>query len=254
VISIDHVGQENGIKSEDNKLIKADSFHFSLVTYGKCVYWVNHQKIIMERGDFILIPSTTPYINKSIPTVFHEKYVVDFRKSVGGSSLPMLDNPLYIKSRIGCYDLILERIIRLKGDWTEQLPYYDVVSSAVFLEILALMNREQDRGVITSEKHRIVELMKSHIQRNHKKKVTKEDVGEAIKKSPNYAASLFSNVTGQTISGYMHALRMKTAIYMLTESQLTIGEISEYVGYEDISYFNRIFKRITGKTPTDYKA
>ncbi|MEX1031069.1 MAG: AraC family transcriptional regulator [Paenibacillaceae bacterium] len=253
MIRIGLVGQDNGIWSEENKLLEKDSFHFALITYGKCVYWVNHQKLIMERGDFILIPGANQYFGKSIPTVFHEKYVVDFRKSIGGSSLPILDCALYIKSRIGCYDLIHERIISLKNHWTEQLPYSDVMATALFMEILALVNRELDRGELPSEKHRTVELMKSHIQRNHRGKVTKEDVGEAIKKSPNYAATLFRNVTGQTISGYVHALRMKTAIYMLAESLLTIGEISEYIGYEDVSYFNRVFKRITGKTPTDYK-
>jgi len=159
----------------------------------------------------------------------------------------------HIKFRIGCYDLIHERIMRLNNHWKEQLPYYDVMVNLLLMEVLVLLNRELDQGRVTTEKHRNVELIKGHIQRNHRRKFTKVDAGEAIRKSPNYAATLFSNVTGQTISEYVHSLRIRTAIYMLTESQLTIGEISEYIGYEDVTYFNRIFQIIKGKTPSAYK-
>jgi len=52
MISINQVDQDNGIWSEENKLVDQGSFHFSLITYGKCVYWVNNQKLIVEKGDF----------------------------------------------------------------------------------------------------------------------------------------------------------------------------------------------------------
>jgi AraC family transcriptional regulator of arabinose operon len=45
---------------------------------------------------------------------------------------------------------------------------------------------------------------------------------------------------------------MKTAVYMLTESQLMISEIADYLGYNDVSYFYRIFKRSTGSSPSDF--
>jgi len=97
-----------------------------------------------------------------------------------------------------------------------------------------------------------VEHMKQYIQNHYREKVTKEELGDAIRKTPNYAATLLREVTRQTISEHVHTQRIKTAIYMLTESRLTIREISEYVGYSDVSYFHRIFKRLTGCSPSEF--
>ncbi|MNG21412.1 HTH-type transcriptional activator RhaR [compost metagenome] len=82
--------------------------------------------------------------------------------------------------------------------------------------------------------------------------MTKEELGACINRTPNYAASLFRRATGQTISEAVHAARMKTAVYMLTDSLLTVAEISDYLGYRDVSYFQRVFKRTTGRTPSSY--
>src|SRR5690606_29919049 len=91
-------------------------------------------------------------------------------------------------------------------------------------------------------------------QEHYRTKITKDHLGDVIRKSPNYAATLFSSVTGQTISEYTHSLRIKTAMFMIKESRLTIGEISMFLGYSDVSFFNKIFKRITGKIPSEYLA
>ncbi|MGO4371343.1 helix-turn-helix domain-containing protein, partial [Paenibacillus sp. MCAF20] len=70
--------------------------------------------------------------------------------------------------------------------------------------------------------------------------------------TPNYAATLFSKMTGQTISEYVHSVRIRTAIYMLNESLLTVSEVAAYLGYNDVSYFHKLFKKTTGSTPAQF--
>lgn len=253
MIMVQHVREDSGMDSnEENKQTLNNDFYFSLVTYGKCVYWVNGKKVVMEKGDVILIPRMTPFYWKSIPTVIHSKYVATFKLYSDSPTLPILISDKCINTKVGCYDLIHERMKLLSNQWTEKLSYYEIFSSALLIEILTFWNRELDRGTITSVKHRYIELMKKNIQDHYRIKITKDDLSSVIRKSPNYAATLFSTITGQTISEYVHSLRIKTAIYMLSESLLTVGEISEFLGYSDVSYFNKIFKRITGKSPSDY--
>jgi AraC family transcriptional activator of pobA len=96
-----------------------------------------------------------------------------------------------------------------------------------------------------------IQAMKSYIQNHYREKVTKDDLGWIIKKSPNYAATLFSDLTGLTISEFIHRMRVKTAIYMLHHSQMNVGEVAEFLGYSDSSYFHKVFKRIHGSSPSD---
>jgi AraC family transcriptional regulator of arabinose operon len=139
-------------------------------------------------------------------------------------------------------------------EWNEKQPYHDVFAAALLLEILTLWNREIDAGNISSGKRKLVEIMKRYIEDHYRSKITKDHVGCCVRKSPNYAASLFRSVTGQTISEYVHSIRIKTAIGLLQESELTLEEISEFLGYSDVSYFHKVFRRMTGKKPSEYRS
>lgn len=239
-----------------------------LVSYGTCVYWIDQEKVIAERGDLLFIPSGCAYYGKSVPTVVHEKYtatfsipriVADFANGVARqpenpkrSEAPVPCAGTWYKRKSGMYDFILERFKLLLAEYQEQEPYFEMRGSALLMEIIALFNRELERGPLVSSKLKQAERMKAYIASHYREKITKTELAAAIGKSPNYAAALFKEVTGQTISGYVHAVRMKTALYLLTESLLNVGEISRYLGYQDVSYFQKMFRRINGRTPSDY--
>lgn len=251
MLAISDIHQDNSADWYEEGLGNKLSFHLVLVTYGKCVYWLNQEKIILEKGDLLLIPGHIPYYGKSIPTVLHTKYVINFRKHIEESSLPILQLQEPLHQKLGCYEMIQERCRAIWNQHKDRPSYYEMMAEALLTEALIYLNQELDRGAIPSEKHRRVESMKQYIGTHYRGRVTKEELGDVIKTTPNYAATLFKTVTSQTISEYVHNLRMKTALYMLTESQLTISEIADYLGYNDVSYFYRIFKRSTGSPPSD---
>ncbi|WP_136605314.1 AraC family transcriptional regulator [Paenibacillus dokdonensis] len=253
MIKIQSVRQDNGLNGNEEKWNTEEAgFSFGIVTYGKCVYWINDQRIIMEKGDAILIPSKSPFYWKSVPTVFHSKYVINFNVTTDSPELPLLGSEKTLHSKLGCFDLVHERLKLLIHQWTDKHSYYDLYTNVLLTEILILWNRELDRGTILSKKYKHVELMKRYIQDHYRTKITKHDLADVVNRSPNHAATLFKSVTGQTISEYVHALRIKTGVYMLTESQLTVGEISDFLGYSDVSFFNKKFKGNTGRNPSDY--
>ncbi|WP_019911945.1 helix-turn-helix transcriptional regulator [Paenibacillus sp. HW567] len=236
----------------DNSEGDFTDFHFCLMTYGKCVYWVNDNRIVLNKGDILLIPNGIKYRWKQIPTVFHTKYVVHFEPISKYPLLPILASKVYLHRQVGCFSVIYEKMKIIGKQWTEKTPYFELYTSSMLIEILIHINRELDRADITPMKHRYVESMKRYIQEHYREKITKEELAEVIQKSPNHTATLFSSITGQTISNYVHSIRMRTAVYMLEESQLTITELSEFLGYNDVSYFSRIFKQIIGVSPSDY--
>ncbi|MCS7458868.1 AraC family transcriptional regulator [Paenibacillus doosanensis] len=252
MLHMETVRQDTGVQWFEEYEEGAPWYLLILVTYGKCLYWVHQEKLMLEKGDLLLIPSGVPFYGKSIPTVMHEKYVAAFRDETSSPALPLLSAQDFCKWKTGKYELLLQRFRMMHEEWNEQLPYREAMCQSLALEILTHWNRELDEGKPTSVKERHIELMKAYIQNHYREKVTKEDLANAIGKSPNYAASLFSGVTGQTIGGYVHALRVKTAVYLLTHSRRTVADISDYLGYCDPSYFHRIFKRETGKLPAAY--
>lgn len=230
---------------------EATSYHLILMTYGRCVYWIGEQKLILHKGDLLLIPGSLSYYAKSIPTVFHSQTRIVFQNTYRWS-LPILHSGEVTHAKVYSYEVVQELIRKIEVQCQEKPAYYEVMTTALCTELLTHWSRELDRGSVSSERERHVELMKGYIQTHYRERITKGELGELIRRSPNYAATLFSTVSGQTISEYVHSHRVKTAKYMLTESELTVGEIAEYLGYADVSYFHRVFKRVTGISPSVY--
>ena len=71
--------------------------------------------------------------------------------------------------------------------------------------------------------------------------------------SPTYLASLFKKETGVTIIQYILQKRMQLAANLLINSGMQIQEIALYLGYQDTSYFSRVFRKEMGMSPQEYR-
>ncbi|UKS26332.1 AraC family transcriptional regulator [Paenibacillus sp. HWE-109] len=222
-----------------------------LVTYGRCVYWINEKKQLLSKGQWLLIPNHVPFYGRSVPTMIHEKYVVQFNAQAMAEFFPLLQTSEYTSASTSKYELILDKLRLMHLQWQDKQPYYLTLCEALLKELFVYLHREWDQAAASVGSIHLVEQMKGYIQSHHREHVTKDELGACISRSPNYAASLFRKVTGQTISEFVHATRIKTAVYMLRHSALTVSEISEFIGYNDPSYFYRVFRRLTGLVPTD---
>lgn len=253
MIAVQHAGKAAGLALYEDFHLNPNSFTFILISYGRAVFWMDHQKKIVKKGDVLLLPPAVNGYSKSIPTVLHEKYTVSFKVSDSlAAKLSILQETSCIHRKIKSYELVLKRLNDLITQWQERESYYDTLCQAILLEILVIVNREWDRKADSPETIRQINLMKNYIRSHYRNKITKETLAATIGKSPNYTATLFRRMTGQTISEYVHEVRINQALYLLKESQLTVKEIAEVLGYNDVTYFHKIFKRITGKTPAAF--
>ena len=70
--------------------------------------------------------------------------------------------------------------------------------------------------------------------------------------APGYFSTLFKKETGESFSRYLTQIRMEKAKELLEQTALKNYEIAEKVGFSDPHYFGISFKKMTGKTPTEY--
>lgn len=94
---------------------------------------------------------------------------------------------------------------------------------------------------------------KEYIKANYSNSITLEDVAREINISPQYLSKLFKEETGENFIDYLTSIRIKIAKSLLESDERSVKEISLSIGYSDPNYFSRIFKKIVGVTPTEYK-
>ena len=71
--------------------------------------------------------------------------------------------------------------------------------------------------------------------------------------SEGHLSHLFKKETDMTLGAYLTRCRIQKAMALLREGKLKVYEIAEACGYRDIAYFSGTFKKITGKSPSDYQ-
>src|SRR5437867_2751397 len=78
-------------------------------------------------------------------------------------------------------------------------------------------------------------------------------VAKAANISPNYLSEKFKQVTGMNFVDYVTRIRFEKACRLLRDVDLRISEIAFAVGFQSLSQFNRIFKKLAGESPTQFR-
>lgn len=92
-----------------------------------------------------------------------------------------------------------------------------------------------------------------YININYNEQLTLDDISRLNNVSKYHFARRFKAATGHSFKDYLNRKRVEKAKALIRTKRLNIAEACYEVGFNDLSYFGRVFKKIEGKTPTDYK-
>ena len=95
--------------------------------------------------------------------------------------------------------------------------------------------------------------MLAFIEKNYEQDLRLEDMAEEFNFNYHYLSAYFHQHMKEGFSDYLNEIRTAKACELLENTDLSIAQISEKVGYSEHSYFCRVFKKVTGKTPSVYR-
>lgn len=102
--------------------------------------------------------------------------------------------------------------------------------------------------------HREIETIKQYIYDNYNKDLSVEQLAEKVFLAPSYLSSIFKKETGENLSKFIKAYRMIKAKEMLDETYEKIVNVSNAVGYQNVSYFCKSFREYFGVSPEKYRS
>lgn len=95
--------------------------------------------------------------------------------------------------------------------------------------------------------------LKRYIRGHYAKDITLSDAAEQVYLNPIYISRIFKERTGWTFTEYLAQVRIDAAVELLDNSNQYVYEICESVGYHNLKYFYKVFKKIKGCSPSDYR-
>jgi AraC-like DNA-binding protein len=108
------------------------------------------------------------------------------------------------------------------------------------------------RKVVFTQDSRILKVI-HHIHKNIEKNITIHELASLCFLSEDHFIRLFKQEINETPINYINHKKIETAQLMIVIQRLPIKDIACSLSFENISYFNRLFKRIVGKTPGQYR-
>jgi AraC-like DNA-binding protein len=149
-----------------------------------------------------------------------------------------------------------ERTLRLVGEW------------GVNVDPGKLKEAYFATSVVPSKKHeavvKLLSIFAQHLsmlsnqvvlqQENQTDNLRLGHVAKAVNTSTFYFCKMFKKVTGINFTDYLSRVRIEKSKNLLLNPNLRVSEIAFEVGFQSLTHFNRVFKKILGQSPTEYRA
>ncbi len=127
----------------------------------------------------------------------------------------------------------------------------DGLCEYIYLIAYEFMNFTADRSNLKD--WITVESATQFIRQNYMKKLTLQEIADSIYISKYYLCHLFQSVLDISVVNYINMVRIEYSKKFLYNPKLSVGQVAEKVGFENLSYFCKIFKKHTGTTPSEYR-
>lgn len=158
------------------------------------------------------------------------------------------------------WQIITANLFSIEKELRLRKEHYPLIVKSKLAEILIILyryrktaNYDQQNQVVQTAKYQKVNEIANYLISHCE---TTEDLQQLAKRfyiSKSYLCRIFREVTGYTVNEYINTNRIQKAKHLLQHSDYSITEISDLLGFENISYFERVFKKHTETTPLKYR-
>ncbi|NIK75195.1 AraC-like DNA-binding protein [Paenibacillus castaneae] len=253
------------------------NFELLYVCQGEAATRMRGQKHLLSAGQLIFLPSGVYHQNEVVSApnarflgihfdffdeldihteadmIVNEAAVQEDKfatEAISDTFPPLSSNPVYTPSLV-CVQL-MEQLVH---EFTNRPLGYELVCKALMLSILAhLLRSPLLRSNSNASQHdwKLAKLMEQ-IEAAPARTWTNAAIAEQLDLSIDHTAKLFKGIAGLPPSEFVQSIRHREARRLLRETNLSIEVIGERVGYSDIHYFSRIFRRHEGISASEYR-
>lgn len=245
-----------------------DETEIVLMKQGQVELLLDGNRHILSAGDIAFINSQQLHQYSSISSaVLYYAYVFSLdalrfqNDDVTMSSLiaPLCSHelgfPAILPPECSCFHEVYSLIGKIIFSSEKKEEYYQLSAKAYLYEIICQLARngllrQQSTTYKQSDLCRRVLL---YIQGHYNERITIAEISRNLCMSPNYFSAWFSRNFKKTFTDFLVHYRIEKAGTLLTSSDISVTQAALQTGFENISYFIKKFKEITGSTPAQFR-
>ncbi|BCJ94344.1 AraC family transcriptional regulator [Anaerocolumna cellulosilytica] len=248
-------------------------FHNEFEVYyllkGERYYFIGNRTYLVKQGSLVFVDTNQIHKTGLAGASYHDRILIMMNKyqmlpiaKLAGISLTQ-----FFSENYGVVELkeveqknVESLLFQVMDEIKEKAEGYEFIVRAKLIELimnaLRYKNQEQivDKGTTAqTAKHRKVHEVVDYINQNYTSNQSLMELAERFYVSKYYLSRIFKEVTGFTVMEYIHVLRIREGKKLLTDSDYKVTEIAERLGFESITYFEKVFKKYSEVSPIKYR-
>ncbi len=173
---------------------------------------------------------------------------------------------LYVKSYSYSLNILCRRAAYQSGVpiailHTTALEHITKINGAVSRDVLFDENirmiskyTELIRSISLNQYSPVVNKVLEYVFMNYNQEISLKDLADYCGLTPAYLSAVFKEKSGQSVISFVTEKKMEYACALLAGTEMQIQEIAAHLGYQDVSYFTRVFRKKLSTTPTKYRS
>lgn len=256
LIHLQEIGELQAQQPHVSKREKLSSFLFFFVVSGsgKLVYDGNDRQL--SAGDMVFIDCRIPYSHESsLPDPWKLKWVHFYGSTVSDIYQKYIERggqPYFHTKNIQKFEILWETLYRAAGsdDHIRDMRLNELLTSLLtcLMEESWCPHFQQIHG-----KKEDLMVIRSYLDENYTKKITLDQLSKRYFINKYYLTRIFKEQYGITINNYILEKRITHAKQLLRFTDRSVEEIGEACGMGALYYFSRMFKKIEGVSPSEYR-
>lgn len=114
-----------------------------------------------------------------------------------------------------------------------------------------LYTLQKNAAVMPKSYHKVQKLLE-YLNAEYAQKIASSDIEEISGSNFDYINRIFKKMTNQTIFAYLNTVRINHAMELITTTNMKMSEVGQSVGFTDLYYFSKVFKKAVGVSPSNY--
>lgn len=123
----------------------------------------------------------------------------------------------------------------------------------IFRETFEQAKKAADNRFLNSDSEILLQRILKYINEHLCEPINREDISKRFNITPNYFSRLFCEKFNITFSQFIITKRLEKAKELLTTTEMSVSDIARVSGYDDVQYFWKVFRRVVGTTPQQYR-
>lgn len=260
------VSSFDGEFSEEETILAPLHYHpeYELVaaTTGKVFVKIEKEEYVLQEGECLLVPPS------GLHTIWGESgekkgfFAVVFANRFLAEEKERIDAKYFqgvrrgeIRLAVRLPDSCGKKLLQLKEIFVTKYFGYELCIKADVLWIMAKAFELSERSALAEKRFPQQEVKKAldYVADHFNEEITLQDLAKETGMSREHFCRVFSEIASVSPIAYVNRFRIKKSLEYLRDTDKPIQQISDMCGFGSASYYNRIFKKYMGQTPSKYR-